>query len=57
MTRKTTTRHSCNYTAPNIALVKRYENDTTYDLFTWRAGLVLAAMFVLLGLGSVMFGW
>ena len=57
MRNKRTTRRRCNYDAPSIALVKRYENDTTYDLFTWRAGLVLAAMFVLLGLGSVMFGW
>lgn len=57
VTRQTATRRRCNYDAPSIALVKRYENDTTYDLYTWRAGLVLAAMFVLLGLGSVMFGW
>ena len=57
MTRKTTTRRRCNYDAPIIAPVKRYLDDTTYDLWTWRVGLILAAMFALLGLGSVMFGW
>lgn len=57
MARNRATRRRCNYDAPSIALVKRYENDTTYDRYTWRAGVILAAMFVFMGLGSVMFGW
>ena len=53
MASKRTARHSCNHTAPS-ALAKHSDD---YSTWTWRMGLILAAMYLVMAFGAVVFGW
>lgn len=59
MERKRAARRSDGYDAPSnvFTLAREYANSIAYEHGTWQAGLALCAMFLALGLGSVVFGW
>ena len=58
MTRNEATRHSCSYTAPNCPPLWSSKSILAdYERGSHVAGLMLAAMFAFMSLGTVVLGW